>query len=244
MTSFKTELAKEMAKRGSRIAAIMCTPDVRQAHTQKAIETFKETTEGIPIRLEVSDNNRSQTFKNANEINRALGACSVDDYLLTLDDDVWFEDNGWLQSMIGVLDRNKHISVVSPCHWWSESKPPQPNDLGRKQFAEVTKPKYVPWAGMACTLLRVSNRRAATHYKHYYIDPDYCYDCWRNGEMVACVPERIFHEPCKSINANIGQSNRNELMRHDRYVFDSIWQSREDGIFQQVDEANKTRTIL
>ena len=226
------------------IHALMCTPDIMQEHTQKAIATFKATTADMPVRLEISDNNHSKAFKNAEEINRMLRSCKYGDYVLTLDDDVWFEDNGWLQAMTNVLDKNKHISVVSPCQWWNEEKPPRPTDIGRKQFVGITKPTYIPWAGMACALLRVSNRRVATYYKHYYIDPDYCYNCWLYGEAVACVPQRIFHEPCKSINANIGKSNRDELMRHDKYVFNSVWGEREDIILQQVDEANKARAIL
>jgi len=222
----------------------MCTPDIRQSHTQKAIETFKETTIGIDVCLHVHDNNHSKRFKNANEINAALCACSHGDYLLTLDDDVWFEDNGWLRAMVNVLDMNKHISVVCPSQWWDENKPPQESDFGRKQYADVTRPVYIPWAGMACALLRVSTRRVATHYKHYFIDPDYCYDCWRNGEAVACVPQRIFHEPCKSINANIGKINRDEKMRHDKYVFESVWQSKEEAIQQKVREANAGKAIL
>jgi hypothetical protein len=97
--------------------------------------------------------------------------------------------------------------------------------------------------------LRVTEQRITDAYEHYFIDPDYCLDAWSRYEYgyttgaVACIPQRVFHSSCASINAVQGNAARKAKFERDKDVYNERWGLREPIIYEQVKEINKTSSL-
>ena len=207
-----------------------------QPHACRAIDTFRATTAGLPCHLHVVENRNIDSWKHAEEINRYLRMCAGG-YLLILDDDVWFEDNGWLQAAITILDAHPDVGIVAPAAWWNERE-------NRKQYAHVDRPLYMDWVGSCCAIYRaVDFVHRWLEYEHYYGDPDYCLCCWEYGLRTVAIPERIFHVSARgetsSIRAVLGERKRADMMRRDKVRYQNKWADRLPAIQARVEILNK-----
>ena len=230
MTSFKTELAKAMtAKRKGmdapyRVEALMQTPDMFHPETQACIRSFLDTTRNVPVVLHVMHNKGLKPFTLHRETNRRLSI--TDAYLLTLDDDMEFTDNGWLESLVAQLDSDPICAAVVP----SVRKHGSP-------YVEIDMPQYACSAGTACRLMRRIGVYFSMEYAHYYSDTDHALRLWDAGYKIIQTPEVVIHKPSHSLIGVAPEMREN--IEYDKAIFDAKWGEKMPEIKTRIEKLNK-----
>lgn len=204
---------------------LVCTPNHRGPLAQRCLDTLSDTTRGISYTLRIEDNRGAQPFSHACAMNRAIKA--ADGYLLCLDDDTWFEDNGWLSIMLAAAEE-PNVAVVCTEHWRNEGKPWccgawfEFNGVSRP-LRLTHKRTVVAACGSACWLLcnPPDGLRLHEGYEKYIFDPDYCLCAWELDYKTVSVPVRIFHDS-GGVMREFG-FNRVEVEARDRKVFVKRW---------------------
>ena len=230
MTSFKTELAKAMtAERKDmdapyRVEALMQTPDMFHPLTQACIKSFLETTRNVPVVLHVMHNKGLKPFNLYREINRRLSI--ADGYLLNVDDDVEFTDNGWLEGLMAQLDADPICAAAVP----SVRKKRRPNN-------DIDAPEYVCSAGMACRLMRRVGVYFSTEYHHYYGDVDHAMRLWEAGYKIIQTPEIVIHKPSHSLMGVAPELREN--IEYDKAIFEAKWGAKVPEIKTRIEKLNK-----
>ena len=226
MTSFKTELTKAMAAESKpyKVEALMQTPDVFHPLTQACIRSFLDTTRNVPVLLHVAHNKGMQPFIHHRETNRRLSI--TDAYLLTLDDDMEFTDNGWLEGLIAQLDSDPMCAAAVP----SVRKHGRP-------YVEIDRPQYACNAGTACRLMRRVGVYFSMEYAHYYSDTDHALRLWEAGYKIIQTPEVVIHKPSHSLMGVAPELREN--IEYDKAIYDRLWKDVEPKIKTRIEKLNK-----
>ena len=229
MTSFKTELAKAMNSDMKsvlpyKVEALMQTPDMFHPETQACIRSFLDTTKNVPVVLHVIHNKGLQPFIQHAETNKRLSVAGA--YILTLDDDMQFTDNGWLEGLIAQLDADPKCAAAVP----SVRKHGLP-------YIEINKPQYACRAGTACRLMRRVGVYFNLEYAHYFVDVDHALRLWEAGYKIIQTPEVVIHKPSHSL-VEVAPELR-ENIEYDRAIFDKRWNVVEPTIKRRIEKLNK-----
>lgn len=215
---------REIIKKSPKIDVLVCTPDESTQRFKKFIHSFKLTTKGIEYNLIIRNNHWDKNFCVIDEFNNALDNAS--EWLLILDDDVYFEDNNWLKKMIECT-HIKDVHVIGTDVWYNKNVHSgcgvvidyncNPIFLKRND-----KTRYVPAIGTCIALVKKTSLRFSKEYKHYFIDPDFCLRGWEKGLKTVVVPVKTYHECDGEIMKKAGKSVSTQV-QEDKEIFKKIW---------------------
>ena len=216
------------------VEALIQTPDMYAPETHECIASFKATTKGVPVLLHVCDNGGMQPYVHIREMNRRLEIAQR--YLLVMDDDVYFEDNGWLQSLIDALDSDPQIAAAYPYVVRGDI-----TDIP----ADRPKVRYSCTIGACCTLFRPTPIRLSEEYTHYYADTDYCMRLWDAGYTAVQTDKVVWHgHPTRGKHSHSLKKTDNSFRQFeqtDKTLKARIWAKKEPEIRARVKSMNKKR---
>ena len=178
------------------VSVAVVTSDVYKPHAQKCISSLKKYTSSFD--LIILDNNGSQDFNHAREMNRAMRMAKTA-LLVLLDDDV-FVQQGWLDGLLESMDCE--TAVVSPLHQDANEKISHSGVyfLGDEWGTHAhlldvpDEPRVVQCVCSACLLIDLSKTRGIffdERYSKYFHDLDHSLKVWEAGYKVICTPRSI-----------------------------------------------------
>ena len=198
------------------LSVLVSTPDRNSAVAQRCLDTLADSTRGERYTLYIADNREATGWKHEAEIRRMYRA--VGPPFITLDDDTWFEQNGWLDYMMAARFHGMSPNVIGAEIWrdtdtlwstgmWVDGKGRPHNNKTPHDTTQT-----VAACCSCCWLLAGDLPECRAPYSKYYFDMDIAYQ-----SHVVVTPVRVFHQ------ANRNMAEKKMLLEHDRRLFLQAW---------------------
>lgn len=212
-----------------KIDIVVCTPSIDSKLFNKFYKSLICTTKENSYVLRIFDNRKSSSFSHPKEINTAMNI--MGDYLVVCDDDIEFQEKGWLEYSIDRMEEDESIGIASPI---------LSSNLNVKAIKKTD--KVVLAQPSACFIMRKTDLRMDERFLKYEFDLDFCYRMWEEkNRRVVALPFVTFH----GVNGKqVFENGENmsvrfqEIRKKDKVLFNSLWSSdRKSKLIKSIEKS-------